>query len=90
MPLKVAALETMLCQKLRAEASEGGKHTKYVVWHEGQKIALTVVSRSYSEMDDAMASKIARQLSVSRAELARLVACPMSREMYLVRVLNGC
>jgi len=88
MPVKVVALDKMLCGKLAAEVSEGGKHTQYVVRHEGQRVAITFLSRSYAEIDDSLASRIARQLNVSRRQLQFLIECPMSREDYIAHVLG--
>jgi hypothetical protein len=88
MPVKVAALERMLCGKLAAAAVEGSKHTQYVVWHEGQKIAFTILSRSYAEIDESLVSAIARQLHVNRRQLQLLIDCPWSRDTYITHVLG--
>lgn len=78
----------MLCGKLAAEVSEGSKHTHYVVWHGGQKVAATILSRSYAELGDSLAGAIARQLHVNRGQLNLLIDCPMSRADYIAHVLG--
>jgi hypothetical protein len=87
MPMRVRDLQRMYVGKLEAVEEEGSGHTKYRIYHGDRLLAHTVLSRSHGELDDSMVAKIARQLSVTRVQLNRLVECPMSFEEYAQHVL---
>ena len=84
MPARVADMHRMLTGKLRGLVEEGSKHTKYLIVHDGELIAKTVLSRSYSEIDDKLLARIARhQLGVNTHFIYGLIQCPKSYGDYI-------
>jgi len=88
MPAKVRDMRRMLTQKLQAVESPGSGHNKYLIIHEGTLVARTVLSRSYTEIDDSLLSAIARQLLINTNQLRHLMDCSLSREEYFAVVLG--
>jgi hypothetical protein len=83
MPAKVRDMHRMLVQKLQAEEKEGSRHTRYRISHGNTLLATTVLSRSYSEIDNSLLSAIGKDLSVNREQMDLLLKCPWSRDDYV-------
>jgi hypothetical protein len=86
--LRVGDLLSCLTGKLQATEQRAGDHVRFEIFDDaGVLIARTRVSHSWrasTSISDEMASKIKRQLGLSKSsELIALVDCPLSRERYL-------
>lgn len=86
MPAKARDIERMLQVKLRAVVHEGKKHTRYMIEHRGQVVALTVMSHGVKEIGEPLLAQMAREVGVSRRQFQLLLDCPMSYEEYIDHV----
>ena len=79
----------MLRGKLRAQVKEGGKHTKYLIYYQGQTLAITIISCGAKEYSEDLLGAMSRQLKVSRSQLQYLLDCPWDYERYAQHVASG-
>jgi hypothetical protein len=86
MPAKAREIDRMLRSKLQAVVREGGKHTRYMIEHQGQVVALMVMSHGASEIGEPLLARMAREVGVSRRQFQLLLDCPMSYEEYIDHV----
>ncbi|MBI5512795.1 MAG: hypothetical protein HY909_03460 [Deltaproteobacteria bacterium] len=65
-----------------------GKHREFRLMVEGQRTSVaTHTSHNSQEIDDFLASMMARQLHLPKADFHRLVGCSLSGEEYLKRMV---
>ena len=71
--------------KLRADMTEGSKHTKVILKHEGKIIFSTVLTRGSKEIPTGTAASIFRAMKLANNKNAArlLVACSFGRDDYL-------
>ena len=71
-------------RKLDAQKEEGRKHTKYVVWIDGQKAAMVTIPRSWKDtISDKGIKGIADQLLVRPRQFHDIVECTKHQEDYI-------
>ena len=83
MPCSAHDMRSGLIGKLDCEESQGRRHTKYKLFHEGQLIATTYMSRGVSELSDSLVSRIAQELCVQTSVLKGICDCPYGLSEYL-------
>ncbi|MCL4553107.1 MAG: hypothetical protein M1305_06110 [Candidatus Marsarchaeota archaeon] len=84
MPMLKRDLTRRLIEKCHFEFSEAKGHNKLSLKVNGRTVALTFLSRSYSELDDSMLRSIAHEIGgITLRQLIRLCECTISRDEYM-------
>ena len=85
--LKASLVARTLERKLGALRSEGRKHIKFRIYDDTNTlVALTQMSRGWSDVEDNMISILARQLSIPRSFWLELCRCDHDRSAYLAEI----
>jgi hypothetical protein len=82
MPYDPRKMAGQLIRKLGAVEEAGSRHMHYKVYYENQLVGSTLISHGVSEIDDGIASAMAKQLCITLGVLDGIYRCPYGWEEY--------
>lgn len=69
---------------------ENGDHKYYIYYYQGKKTSVyTRISHGKSEIGEPLISTMARQTRLKKSDFFALANCPLSKEAYLEKLLQG-
>jgi hypothetical protein len=81
MPVSTRKMDSILVQVLGFERRTG-RHLIYVLRLGGRQVARTLISHGVHEIDGDLLAAIARQMNITPAQLAAIIAGDLDRDAY--------